>query len=122
MLAPRSGYIVIDSFEYTRKSIDFTFFGTYTLEKKEVRPVAEVEIGKVSDFFARPVVAGIALTGAVKTGDTIRILGHTTDMEFTVDSMQIDNANVNEAKAGDLIGIKVPDRVRAGDTVYLVSG
>jgi peptide subunit release factor RF-3 len=36
--------------------------------------------------------------------------------------MQIDNANVSEAKPGDLIGIKVPDRVRAGDTVYLVSG
>ena len=84
--------------------------------------MAEVEIGKVSDFFAKPVVAGITLTGAVKTGDTVHILGHTTDLEFSVDSMQIDNANVSEAKPGDLIGIKVPDRVRAGDTVYLVSG
>ena len=84
--------------------------------------MAEVEIGKVSDFFAKPVVAGIELTGAVKTGDTIHIQGHTTDMEFAVDSMQINNVNVSEAKPGDLIGIKVPDRVRAGDTVYLVSG
>jgi selenocysteine-specific translation elongation factor len=84
--------------------------------------VAEVEIGKVSDFFARPVVAGIELTGSVKTGDRIHILGHTTDLEFVVDSMQINNVNVSEAKPGDLIGIKVSDRVRAGDKVYLVSG
>ncbi|MFC1861930.1 translation elongation factor-like protein [Chloroflexota bacterium] len=81
----------------------------------------EVEIGKVSDFFARPVVAGIQLTGPLKVGDRIHITGHTTDMEMTVDSMQIDNVNVTEAKAGDAAGIKVSDRVRSGDTVYRVT-
>lgn len=81
----------------------------------------EVVIGKVSDFFARPVVAGIELTGALKLGDRIHIKGHTTDMEFTVDSMQVNNLNVNEAKAGDSIGIKVSDRVRRGDTIYKVT-
>ena len=81
----------------------------------------EVEIGKVSDFFARPVVAGIELTAPLKAGDKIHIQGHTTDMEFTVDSMQINNVNVSEAKAGDAIGIKVTDRVRRGDTVYKVT-
>ncbi|HUV56721.1 MAG TPA: translation elongation factor-like protein [Dehalococcoidales bacterium] len=78
-------------------------------------------IGKVSDFFARPVVAGIELTATLKVGDTIHIKGHTTDLEFTVDSLQINNVNVNEAKAGDAIGIKVSDRVRSGDTVYKVT-
>jgi len=81
----------------------------------------EVEIGKVSDFFARPVVAGIGLTATLKVGDTIHIKGHTTDIELTVDSMQIDNANVEQAKAGDNIGVKVSDRVRSGDTVYKVT-
>lgn len=81
----------------------------------------EEEIGKVSDFFARPVVAGIDLSRALKVGDKIHIKGHTTDVEVLVGSMQIDNANVNEAKAGDSVGIKVPDRVRRGDTVYKVS-
>ena len=78
-------------------------------------------IGKVSDFFARPVVVGIELTATLKVGDTIHIKGHTTDLEFTVDSLQINNVNVNEAKAGDAIGIKVSDRVRSGDTVYKVT-
>ena len=81
----------------------------------------EEAIGQVSDFFARPVVAGIELTAALKVGDKIRIKGHTTDIEFTVDSMQIDNVNVEQGKAGDAVGIKVSDRVRPGDTVYKVT-
>ena len=81
----------------------------------------EEVIGTVSDFFARPVVAGIELIGSLKVGDKIHIKGHTTDMELTVDSMQINNVNVQEAKAGDSIGVKVNDRVRRGDTIYKVT-
>jgi putative protease len=81
----------------------------------------EVEIGHVSDFFARPVVAGITLTGTLKVGDKIHIKGHTTDLEMIVDSMQINNLNVTEGKATDAIGVKVTDRVRAGDKVYKVT-
>ena len=81
----------------------------------------EIEIGKVDDFFAKPVVAGITLTGTLSLGDKIHIKGHTTDLELTVTSMQINNANVNTAKAGDAIGIKLTDRVRPGDKVYKVT-
>ena len=81
----------------------------------------EVVIGKISDFFAKPVVAGIELTGTLKLGDTIHITGHTTDIECDVDSIQINNVNVQEAKAGDSVGIKVNDRVRRGDIVYKVT-
>ena len=81
----------------------------------------EVEIGKVSDFFARPVVAGIELTATIKIGDKIHIVGHTTDLEMTVDSMQVENVNVEEAKAGTAVGVKVSDRVRRGDKVYKVT-
>ena len=83
--------------------------------------MSEDMVGTVSDFFAHPVVAGIDLTAALKVGDKIRIKGHTTDLEMTVDSMQIDNVPVTEAKAGDAIGIKVSDRVRSGDKVYKIT-
>ena len=83
--------------------------------------MSEEIIGKVSDFFAHPVVAGIELTAALKVGDKIRIRGHTTDLEMIVDSMQIDNATVAEAKAGDSIGVKVSDKVRGGDSVYKIT-
>jgi len=81
----------------------------------------EEVIGKVTDFFARPVVAGIELTTVLKLGDKIHIKGHTTDLELIIDSMQINNVDVEQAKAGDLIGIKVGERVRRGDTVYKVT-
>ena len=78
-------------------------------------------IGTVSDFFAKPVVAGIELTAALKAGDKIHIKGHTTDLKMDVESLQINNAQVSAAKAGDSIGVKVSDRVRSGDTVYKVT-
>jgi len=81
----------------------------------------EEEIGKVSDFFAHPVVAGIDLTGTLKVGDRVHFKGHTTDLEMTVESMQINNVNVTQAKAGDAVGIKVTDRVRHGDVIYKVT-
>ena len=81
----------------------------------------EEVIGKVSDFFARPVVAGVELTGTLKLGDTIHIKGHTTDVELTVNSMQINNVDVEQAKAGDSVGVKVSEHVRRGDTVYKVT-
>lgn len=81
----------------------------------------EVEVGMVSDFFARPVVAGIDLTGSLKVGDKIHIVGHTTNLELVVDSMQINNLNVQLASAGDAVGIKLTERVRRGDKVYKVT-
>ncbi|MBI2866408.1 MAG: translation elongation factor-like protein [Chloroflexi bacterium] len=77
-------------------------------------------IGVISDFFARPVVAGIDLSGTLQVGDRIHIKGHTTDLEMVVESMQIHNQDVPEAHAGQAIGVKVPDRVRRGDKVYKV--
>jgi translation elongation factor EF-1alpha len=81
----------------------------------------DVEIGNVTDFFARPVVAGIELSARLNIGDKIHIKGSTTDMELTVESMQIDRVNVTQAKPGDVVGIKVLDRVRRGDKVYKVT-
>ncbi|TET51141.1 MAG: translation elongation factor-like protein [Dehalococcoidia bacterium] len=83
--------------------------------------MAEVEIGRVTDFFAKPVVAGIELSGTLRIGDRIHIKGSTTDMELTVESMQVERVDIANGKPGDLVGIKVPDRVRRGDTVYKVT-
>jgi putative protease len=81
----------------------------------------EEEIGRVTDYFAKISVAGIDLTGKLSAGDTIHVRGHTTDLEQVVESMQIDREQVEEAGAGDRIGIKVSDRCRSGDHVYRVT-
>ena len=79
------------------------------------------KIGIVVKFFAKPGVAAIELTdGSLKVGDTIRIHGNSTDFQQQIDSMQIEHASVATADKGASIGIKVKDRVREHDVVYLV--
>jgi len=83
--------------------------------------MAEEKVGEVVKFFAKPSVAAIKITdGEVKIGDTIKIIGHTTDLTNVLESMEIDNKKVEKAVAGDFIGIKVSDRVRQGDEVFRV--
>ncbi|HID86249.1 MAG TPA: translation elongation factor-like protein [Anaerolineae bacterium] len=82
--------------------------------------MAEKPIGKVSHYFTRIGVAAIELTDQLAVGDTIHIQGATTDFEQVVESMQIEHEDVEVAEAGQSVGIKVVDRVRAGDTVYKV--
>lgn len=83
--------------------------------------MAEEKIGEVVKFFAKPSVAAIKITeGVLHVRDTIKIFGHTTDLTQVVDSMEVNNQKVDEAVAGDYIGIKVADRVRPGDEVFKV--
>lgn len=78
------------------------------------------EIGRVSHYFGKPQVAAIVLTDSLCVGDTISVEGHTTDFELEVKSIQIEHDSVPEAKAGDNVGIKVPEKVREHDVVYKV--
>jgi len=78
------------------------------------------EIGTVTHYFGKINVAAIELTDNLKVGDTISFEGPHTNCQQTVDSMQIDNKAVPDAKAGDGIGLKVIEHVRVGDKVFLV--
>ncbi len=79
----------------------------------------EKKVGEVIKFFSKIGVAAIRLTdGSLKVGDTIHLIGHTTDFSQTVDSMQAENKEVQEAGPGSDIGIRVKERVREHDTVY----
>jgi len=81
----------------------------------------EEKVGEVVKFFAKPSVAAIKITdGVLKVGDSIKVVGHTTDLEENIDSMEINNEKIQEATPGDYIGLKVADRVRPGDEVFKV--
>ena len=82
--------------------------------------MAEKEIGKVSSYFSHVSVAAIKLTAGLKVGDKIHIKGHTTDFETDVEGIQIEKEPLEKAKKGDHIGIKVPEKVRPHDIVFLV--
>ena len=76
------------------------------------------KVGRVSHYYSKIGVVIIDLEGALKVGDNISIKGAKTDFTQTVTSMQIEHQNIDEAKAGDSIGLKVDDVVREGDAVY----
>ena len=81
----------------------------------------EEEIGHVEHYFTHVGVAAIAITnGKIKVGDTIHIKGVTTDFQQAVDSMEIDRKKIDEAGVGSSIGIKVKERVREHDMVYVI--
>jgi len=82
--------------------------------------MADIEIGQVIHYFSRAGVAGIKLTATLRQGDTIHIVGHTTDLTQPVESMQLENQSIPEAQPGQEIGIRIKDRVRPGDRVYKV--
>jgi putative protease len=77
-----------------------------------------VKIGRITHFFSKISVAVIELTEPLAVGDTIVLKGPTTDFEQVVESMQIEHQNVQSAKAGQSIGLKVAQRVRENDTAY----
>ena len=76
------------------------------------------EVGRVSHFFGKINVAIIEVTDTISVGDKIVIKGPTTDIEQTVDSMEIEHTNVKQAEAGQSIGMKVNARIREKDIVY----
>jgi translation initiation factor IF-2 len=83
--------------------------------------MVEEKIGIIEHFFTNISVAAIKVTeGELKVGDTIHIVGATTDLTLTIDRMEINRNPVTIAKKGDAIGIKVAGKVRNNDIVYKV--
>jgi len=78
------------------------------------------EVGKITHYFDKIGVAVVEMSGKLKVGDRIRIKGNVTDFEQNVDSMQIEHQQIQEAKKGQAIGLKVADKVRENDKVFVV--
>ena len=84
--------------------------------------MTEEKVGKIVKFFTKPSVAALEITdGTLAVGDRIKIKGHTTDFEDTVLSMQEENRSIEKASPGQMIGIKVKERVREHDIVYKIT-
>ncbi len=75
-------------------------------------------IGQVTHYYSKIGVAIIKLESMLSAGERIAVVGSTTDLEQDVKSLQVDHQTIAEAKEGDLVGLKVKDKVREGDTVY----
>jgi putative protease len=80
------------------------------------------QIGQVTHYFDHINVAALTLTEPLRVGDTVHILGHSTDFRQEVTSLQIEHQAVEEAKPGDDVGMKVTQRVHAHDKVFKLTG
>lgn len=76
-------------------------------------------IGEVTHYYGGLGVAIIKFKKAIKEGERLHFKGATTDFEETASSMQYDHKEIKEAKKGQEVGIKVKEKVREGDEVYL---
>ena len=84
--------------------------------------MSEEKVGKIVKFFTKPSVAAIEVTDStLSVGDRVKIKGHTTDFEDTIASMQEDNNPIEKATPGQMIGVKVKERVREHDIVYKIT-
>jgi hypothetical protein len=83
----------------------------------------EERVGIVTHYFGHLSVAAIRIeSGSLRVGDTVRILGHTSDFRQRIVSMQIDRKPVTEAGRRQEIGLKVTEHARENDDVYKVTG
>jgi hypothetical protein len=82
--------------------------------------MSDSPIGKVTHYFDHIGVAVLELTAAVRVGDTIHFLGHSTDFTQKADSLQIEHKNVVEAKPGQDVALKVAQKLHPGDMALKV--
>lgn len=79
----------------------------------------EKEIGKITHIFDKINVGILELSSTLQVGDTIHVLGSSTDFEQIIDSIQVEHQNIDKAKKGDIVGIKLSEKAKVGDKIYL---
>ncbi len=98
----------------TNKAIEMTKDGTKALIRKKMA-------GRVLNYYRKNKVAEIQLNDrGIKTGEEILVQGKTTFLKQKIESMQIDGSPINKAKKGTTVGLKVKEKVRKNDLVFVV--
>src|SRR5574341_1795847 len=91
-------------------------------KRKEDRSMSGIRIGQVTHYYNHLGVAVLALSDTVHVGDTVHILGHSTDVKQAVTSLQIEHKSVSEAGPGQDVALKVVQRVHPHDAVFKITG
>ncbi len=80
----------------------------------------KTQVGTVVHYYGNAGVAVVDLTKVLKVGDKISIVGENTDVQQTVESMQLEHTQIEKAKKGDSVGLKVDGRVGKNSKVFKV--
>ena len=79
------------------------------------------KIGVVTHFYDKIGVGIVKFDSGVKVGDKLKFSGHNQEFEQIISQMQFDHKDIEEAKKGQEVGIKLDNKVKEGDIVYLPS-
>ena len=77
-------------------------------------------IGKITHFYPKISVAVVELEDTLNVGDKISIERGEESFEQIVESMQIEHENIQQAEAGQAIGLKVTEIAKEGSQVFKV--
>ncbi len=83
--------------------------------------MTDTKIGKIIHYYDKIGVAVIKVLSPLKTGDRVKISGHDKEFEQIIVSMQAEHQNIDQAKKGDDVGVKLDQPARDGDEVYKVA-
>ena len=102
-----------DGFYMGKPSGDWTSEGNVSTKKKTV-------VGRVKNYFSKIGVAEISVEcKSLRPGDEICFEGNTTGYFLCkIETMHGQSGEIEQARRGDVVGVRVPRRVRPSDRVY----
>ena len=77
------------------------------------------KVGVITHYYDKLGVGIIKLDSDIKIGDRLKFQGHKTDFEQEIGQLQFDHKDIEMGKKDQEVGIKLTDKVREGDIVYL---
>jgi putative protease len=77
------------------------------------------KVGDVTHFYSNIGVAIVKLTSPLEVGASVNFQGNTTNFDQVVSEMQYDHKDIEAGEKGQEVGVKVSEKVREGDEVFL---
>ena len=77
--------------------------------------MADTKVGEVTHYYDKIGVAVVEIIAPLKVGDKIKIVSGDKEFEQEVASMQVEHKNVQKAKKGDAVGLKIDQPVKKGE-------
>lgn len=80
-----------------------------------------IKAGEVLHFYDHISVAVIDLCSNMKVGDSVHFLGHGSDFQQEITSMQIENEPIQQGAKGQLVAVKTIKPVKRGTAIYILT-
>src|SRR3989339_1625908 len=85
--------------------------------RKTVKPKKNNLLGEVTHYFDKINVAVVKLVAPLKVGDYVEFKHGDESFHQIVESIQVDHKNIQGARAGSEIGLKVVQKIKEGWTM-----